>query len=121
MTTPALNEENNLLDWETLVARMLDDEDLALSLLEEFLAEAPRQMKELEGLVEAGDVAAAERRAHTLKGMSANIAADALAEAARQAETAGRERDLPEMVRRLPAVKTEFERVQAYVRSRHAR
>lgn len=120
MTAPSLNDGSELLDWETLVARMLDDEDLARSLLEEFLHEAPRQMEELEVLVEAGDVAEAERRAHTLKGMSANIAADALAEAARQAETAGRERDLPEMVRRLPAVKTEFERVKVHVRSHHA-
>lgn len=73
-----------LFDRDAFLERVLHDEGLARLVLATFAEDIPCQVAELRKALTVADVAGARRRAHTMKGASANVGA---VELARLAET----------------------------------
>jgi len=71
-----------VFDMKGLLSRMLGDRDLTRTVMEAYLEDMPRQMDALKGFLESGDVTAAQRQAHNIKGASANVGGEGVREAA---------------------------------------
>ena len=68
------------LIWDTagMLERLMDDEDLVREITAAFLADIPQQIQTLKTSIEHGDIPTAQRQAHTIKGVSANVGGEAL-------------------------------------------
>ncbi len=75
-------------DRSGMMERMPEDDDLIAMVLRGFLADIPSRLRELEGLLESGDLKAASRLAHGIKGASANIGGERLRAVASETEMA---------------------------------
>jgi HPt (histidine-containing phosphotransfer) domain-containing protein len=95
-------------DRAGLLERLMGDEELAGIILQGFLIDMPRQIEALREYLEAGDDAGAERQAHTIKGASANIGAEALRTLAVELEQAGKSGDLEGMKTRMEELNQMF-------------
>jgi PAS domain S-box-containing protein len=100
--------EAPVFDKAGMMARMMDDEDLAHTVIESLLEDIPRQIKVLKSYLEAGDTVGAERQAHSIKGASATCGGEALREAAFEMEKAARAGDLKSVTARLPELENQF-------------
>jgi len=101
-----------VLDLEGLLGRLGRDRDLADEVIRVFLQDAPIKISGMVKAVDQGDPATAKRLAHTLKGASSNVGADALHRIARAAEEAAAGGDLDEVSRLLGPLQEEMVRVQ---------
>ncbi|MBN2231914.1 MAG: response regulator [Deltaproteobacteria bacterium] len=63
---------------ELLRKRLMNDDELMADILGTTREELPLQLDRMASYIAAGDLAAAERQAHSLKGAAANLGADAL-------------------------------------------
>ena len=79
-----------VFDKAGLMARLMEDEDLARTVVEGFLDDIPKQIEALRGYLEAGDAAGVERQAHTIKGASANVGGEAVRAVAFEMEKAAK-------------------------------
>jgi HPt (histidine-containing phosphotransfer) domain-containing protein len=75
------------IDLQKLRTRCLDDDEFVGQMLKIFSEVAPRTFESLRDAVSSGDLPAARRHAHTLKGSAANLSAELLRIAAAEAET----------------------------------
>ncbi len=98
-----------LFDRAGMLARLMDDEDLARAVVAAFLEEAPRQIAALRDCFEAGDVHGAGRLAHSIKGSSASVGGERLRAVAFEMESAGASGDLGGAAGRLAELDAEFE------------
>jgi len=73
-----------------MMERMMDDEDLAREILEEFVRDAGRFLDPFDAALEAGDLRQLERLAHSAKGVAGTICADELHALALRIEQAAR-------------------------------
>ena len=89
------------LDSQLGLRRVMGKQSLYLSLLRKFVAGNTMGLQRLEQALAGGDMALAERLAHTLKGVSGNIGASALQSAMGAVEAALRGHSAPEQVRAL--------------------
>jgi signal transduction histidine kinase/DNA-binding response OmpR family regulator/HPt (histidine-containing phosphotransfer) domain-containing protein len=76
------------IDTKSALKRMGGNRRLYDSLLRKFAEQQAGAVEEIRAALKAGDASAAERGAHTLKGVAGNLGATALAEEAAKAETA---------------------------------
>jgi PAS domain S-box-containing protein len=83
-----------VFDKAGMMARLMDDEDLARIVVEGFLEDIPRQITTLKGYIETGDAAGTERQAHSIKGASANVGGELLQKVASRMEKAAKDGDL---------------------------
>jgi CheY-like chemotaxis protein/HPt (histidine-containing phosphotransfer) domain-containing protein len=91
-----------------------DGEGAALSeIVEEYISHSKQVWVELRRTLSAGDVAALERSAHTLKGASANVGASTLAELCGALESHARMEQLDQVDGLLNQCDAEFVRVQS--------
>ncbi|MCX5829216.1 MAG: response regulator, partial [Deltaproteobacteria bacterium] len=97
-----------VFDKAGMMARLMDDEDLARTVVEGFLKDIPRQIGALKGYLEAGDAASAERQAHTIKGASANLSGEVLRAVAFEMEKAGKAGNLEAVTACLPELENQF-------------
>jgi len=104
--------EKPVFDKEDLLSRLGGDENLAGELIETYLEDAPRQITALRESLEKGDSAECRRLAHTIKGASANVSAQALREVAYEAEKAAADGKLERVRALLPKIESEFETVK---------
>jgi PAS domain S-box-containing protein len=90
------NGENELavFDRAAFMNRMVDDKDLALTILDGFLEDMPRQIAQLKNHLAAGDVRLVEQQAHKIKGACATVGGEALRAVAWAIEQAGKADDL---------------------------
>ena len=98
--------EPPVFDEAVLLNLLGGDREAAAEITAEFLKDAPLQAAALRDALAAGDAALAMRQAHTLKGASANVGAEALRAVAHAAELAcadGPPREAAELVERLDA------------------
>ena len=77
-------------DWQQLRQLSDEDTDFEAELLEMFLQDAERSLKDLELAIASRSIQAVENIAHSLHGASANVGATALALAASQLEQMAR-------------------------------
>jgi len=101
-----------VFDKEAMMKRLMDDEDLAQIVMEGFLDDMPKQIDALKGYLGTADVAGVERQAHTIKGASANVGAEALCEVAFGMEKAGKAGDLKAAKISISELEVQFERVK---------
>jgi len=99
-------------DREGMLSRLMRDEELARSVVEGFLGDIPRQIDALRGLLAAGDRQGAERKAHSIKGASANVGGEAMRAVAREMEKEAEAGRLEEAAARLPRLEAEFDRLR---------
>ena len=104
--------EAPVFDKEGMMARMMDDENLARTVVEGFLEDIPKQIEALKSCLEAGDAPRAERQAHSIKGASANVGGTALRNLAFEMEKAGKTADLKAVAVRLPELEMQFARLK---------
>ncbi|MCX5856052.1 MAG: response regulator [Deltaproteobacteria bacterium] len=101
-----------VFDKAGMMARLMDDEDLARTVAEGFLADIPRQIEVLRGYLEAGNAPGAERQAHTIKGASANVGGECLRAVAFEMEKAAKAGKLEAVMARLPEIERQFARLK---------
>jgi HPt (histidine-containing phosphotransfer) domain-containing protein len=111
-SAPSTQHSALIFDRAGLMARLMDDQDLARIVIEGFLEDVPRQIEALRGYLEAGDAPGAERQAHTVKGASANVGGECLREVAFEMEKAGKAGDLAAIKARMAGLETEFDRLK---------
>jgi PAS domain S-box-containing protein len=102
-----------VFDREGMIARLMNDKDLAHMVAVGFLDDMPCQIAALKGYLEAGDAAGVERQAHTIKGASANVGGEALRATAFEMEQSGSIGDIESVRGRLPELETQFARLKA--------
>ncbi len=104
------NQQVSPVAWDRagLLERLMGDEELVVIILQGFLTDMPRQIEALRGYLEAGDAAGAERQAHTIKGASANVGAEALRTLAVELEQMGKTGDLNSMKARMEELNQMF-------------
>ena len=98
--------EPPVFDEAVLLSLLRGDREAAAEITAEFLKDAPLQVAALQDALAAGDAALARRQAHTLKGASANVGAEALRAVAYSAELAcadGSLQGVAELAERLDA------------------
>jgi HPt (histidine-containing phosphotransfer) domain-containing protein len=104
-----------VFDKADMLARLMDDEDLACTVLGGFLEDIPKQIEVLKGYLEVGDVPRAERQAHSIKGASANVGGAVLRAVAFEMEKAGKAGDRKAVTARLPELEAQFIRLKAAI------
>ncbi len=101
-----------VFDKAGMMARVMDDEDLARSLARMFLEHIPGQIEELKGFLKANDTPSVTRQAHSIKGAAANVGGEALCEVALQMEQAGKAGNLSAVAKLLPEMEARFARLR---------
>ena len=96
-----LSEQRAVLSADTLpvdlpsaIARFDDDRDFVLSIILDFKNQLPDRLKEVRQYLHAGDASSLGRIAHNLKGVSLNISAAPIAQAALEIEQSASRDDL---------------------------
>ncbi|HEY0757673.1 MAG TPA: Hpt domain-containing protein [Acidisarcina sp.] len=115
MTLPPDALSAGVINMPDLLARVDDDAELLGELFEIFAEEFPRLSSLLTEAVEAQDMAAAEKAAHTLKGMLANLSAESAAEALGAVEAAARARNQPDLATTFAAIDTPLARLNTVI------
>ncbi|MFH1845399.1 MAG: response regulator [bacterium] len=95
-TEPAQNTDDEIFDWPGLLARVLDDEELAREVIELTLENCPILLADLQAAISDGDIDSTQRIAHTIKGSAGNSGALGLQAAALQLEKVAKIGDLPQ-------------------------
>ena len=104
--------QHPIFDRAGMMARLMDDEELARTVMAGFLGDIPRQMAALKGCLEAGDAAGVERQAHSIRGAAANVGGEALSLAVLEVEKDGKDGDLAAARDRLAGLDAQFERLK---------
>jgi HPt (histidine-containing phosphotransfer) domain-containing protein len=104
----AQESEAPVFDKAGMLARMMDNEELAREVIEVFLDDVPEQIEVLRGYLETVDATGAERQAHTIKGESANLGGEALRAVAFEMEKAAKAGNLEYVMAHLPELENRF-------------
>ena len=108
-----------VFDRAGLLERLLGDEELVQTVLEGFLEDIPRQIASLQGFLETGNVAGAERQAHAIKGAAANVGGEGVRSLAFEMEMKGRSGDLEGMKARMDSFRAAFEQLRQAITGGH--
>jgi HPt (histidine-containing phosphotransfer) domain-containing protein len=109
VVTPA--NTAGIIDLAALRARVEDDTELLLEMIELFLDSAPTLLDEVAAGVQHGDARAVQLSAHALKGAMQSLGATAGARAALRLETIGITGDMTHADESVASLKEEFERL----------
>jgi HPt (histidine-containing phosphotransfer) domain-containing protein len=105
-----------VFDRVGMLARLMDDEDLARVIAEEFLSDIPKQIEALKRCLAAGDSTGAVRQVHSIKGASANVGGEALRQVAADAEKTGQADGPDAIIARVPDIEFQFARLTEAMR-----
>jgi signal transduction histidine kinase/DNA-binding response OmpR family regulator/HPt (histidine-containing phosphotransfer) domain-containing protein len=84
------------MDLKEATERVMGDTAFLETLVQQFLADLPAQIEELDEALKRGDAETLRQKAHRLKGSASNLSADSVADAACALEQIGREGNLDE-------------------------
>ncbi|MBI5095404.1 MAG: response regulator [Candidatus Hydrogenedentes bacterium] len=101
-----------VFDRAGMMARLLDDEDLARVVVKGFLDDIPQRIQALRDYLDTGDAKSAERQAHIIKGASANVGGEALRAAAFDLEKSAEAGNLADAKALMADLQAEFERLK---------
>jgi HPt (histidine-containing phosphotransfer) domain-containing protein len=91
-----------VFDEAGMMVRMMDDTDLARTVIKGYLTDLPNQIATLKAALAAGDVEGATRQAHSTKSASGSVGGQALSHMALGIEQAGKRGDLAAMAAGMP-------------------
>jgi CheY-like chemotaxis protein/HPt (histidine-containing phosphotransfer) domain-containing protein len=108
------SKQSDLQVWDKskLFERLMDDEDLVITIMEGFLSDIPKQILVLKSFLEAGDVSGVERQAHTIKGASANVSAEQVRAVAFEMEKAAKVQNLTAVGAYMKELEIQFDRLK---------
>jgi PAS domain S-box-containing protein len=106
-----------VFDKAGMMERLMDDEDLAKTIIGAFLEDIPRQIQSLKDFLEAGDVSVVERQAHTIRGASASVGGEALLGVAFDMEKAAKAGNLDTVRAGMAQLEAQFNRLKEAMRS----
>ena len=101
-------KQATVFDKAGMLDRLMDDEELARTVVKGFLDDIPKQIRLLRDCIEAADVPGATRQAHTIKGASANVGGEALRAVAFEMEQAAGAGDLKAVLAAMPELENQF-------------
>jgi PAS domain S-box-containing protein len=104
--------KDRVWDKAGMLARLMDDEELARSIAATFLEDIPRQLKLLEEHLGAQDLSAAERVAHSVQGAAANMGGEALRTTARELKRSAESGDLARSKTLLSRMGADFDQLR---------
>jgi HPt (histidine-containing phosphotransfer) domain-containing protein len=108
-------DERGTLDVRTLTElrdSVGGDEDFLAELIDEFLEDAPTQLRSLREAATSGHAEAARRAAHTLKGNGRTFGATELASLCQEAEAAAGAGDVDAVLARVDEIDAGWDRVR---------
>ena len=105
-----------VFNYKEFMKRVMDDKELAKTVLDNFLEDIPNQIELLKENINKGDIKEAERIAHSIKGASANIGGEALREIAFRIEKLCKENKPEDAVSLLPSLETKFEELKSVIK-----
>lgn len=114
-----LQGSEQIVDLGQLIQRF-GDEQTVIELMPDYLRTTGHHMAMLRVAVEVGQAEETARHAHALIGTALNVGANRLAQAAQQAERAGRQGDMAAAVAALPEVQAEHDAMKAFLTSEDA-
>ena len=94
-----------------------DDREFFSDLFKTYYEDNSTRMDELQSKMNTNDAEAIEKIAHSIKGASGNIGADAMKEFAAELEKMGRESQLNEAPSIIESMTNEFEKIRSYIDS----
>lgn len=103
------------ISLEAVIKRCSNDADFAAMVLKRFSNTAGGEVKKLQDALAAADAAAVQRIAHSLKSMTAYVAADSASQIARELEELGRSNDLATATARVESLHQEIDRITAWI------
>lgn len=112
-----LQNATQIFDPADLLDRMMDDRELACSVLHWFLDDAPKCLDHLREALFQRDIETLGRRAHSLNGLAANAGAPRLQHRAEELETAANRQELEKIALLLPQTETAAEEAYAVIRA----
>ncbi len=97
-----------IFDQAGMKARLMHDAALIQMVSQGFLLDIPQQIIAIANHLQAGDMLAVERQAHTLKGAAANVGGERVRELAAKMEQAAHAGDLTTATSLLPELESQF-------------
>jgi PAS domain S-box-containing protein len=104
--------EKGVFDQEDLLRRIGGDVEFAKSLAARFLAEVPAKIQQLNAAIAAGDLEAATKLAHAIKGAAGNLGGSAVQDCAKLLELAGKGADHQSLTTLLPVLEERFAKLK---------
>ena len=98
-----------IYDRAAFLERVMGDEDVVREIEAQLRKDLPEIIAALEQHIIAGEMKAAGEQAHKIKGIAANVSAEALREVAAEMEVAGRAGDPAALAVKLPELKRQFD------------
>ncbi len=95
----------DIFNLEDFLNRMMDDRELAKSILDEFLSGLPGKLEAIANFIAEGNTREVSVLAHLIKGESASVGADNLSKAACVLELAAKAGNTAELAGNLPALR----------------
>jgi CheY-like chemotaxis protein/HPt (histidine-containing phosphotransfer) domain-containing protein len=109
---PSSSKESPVFDYQAMMERLMDDQDLVRIIMRAFLSDIPQQIDTLKKFIDAGDSTGAGRQAHTIKGAAANVEGVSLREVAFEMEKAGKAGELDSVKSLFGALELQFNRLR---------
>jgi len=94
-----------------------DDREFFSDLFKTYYDDNSSRMEQLQNKLEINDADAVEQIAHSIRGASGNIGAEAMKEFATELETMGRKSQLGQAPSILESMNSEFEQIKSYIDS----
>jgi CheY-like chemotaxis protein/nitrogen-specific signal transduction histidine kinase/HPt (histidine-containing phosphotransfer) domain-containing protein len=113
-------KEVKVFDRADMMARLMDDEELASTVITGFLEDIPKQIDALKDSLKARDVKKTERQAHSIKGAAAIVGGEVMRDTAFEMEKAGKAGDLETVTARMPDLETQFTQLKAAMEQQFA-
>ena len=109
-------QKETLFDYKSFMKRVMDDKNLANTVILSFLEDIPKQIDTLKTSISENRINDAERQAHSIKGASANIGAERLREIASQIEKLCKEGKENDAKKYIPQLESQFEELRTYLK-----
>ncbi len=97
-----------IFDRADLLRRVMNDESLAVAMIESFVADTPTQIQKIQESLAANDAAACGKLAHRLKGAAASMGAPAFRQITSEMESAGRDGNLAKVKELFPVLEKQY-------------
>ena len=110
-------EISRVLDLDGTLENLGGDPELLQELLEFFMELGPGQLDDLQSVVEAGDIAAVDLQAHSMKGGAANVGAVRVRDVAKELEMLAKSGSLDGAAELFAQLRSEFEDLQTVMPS----